>query len=127
MILFRPYLRRETVPNQPPLWKSLIWFFPFAIRVIWDILAGTWLVASMVLHLRPIQRVGIVAVPIGDRTADGVAVTSMVVVLSPGSVLLDVDWERRVMLFHVLGDATPDEVRANYQAFYDRYQRHVFP
>ena len=123
---------RHVVFTGPPLAKPgllerIIWIVPFALAVAKEIVVGTWTVALMVLHIRPLRRVGIVEVPIEDRTPNGVAVTSMVDTLAPGSVLVDVDWERGVMLFHILGDMTADDVRDAYHGFYQRYQRHVFP
>ncbi len=100
---------------------------PFTAATVWDILRGTWRVALVVLHLRPLRRPGIVAIPIGTRTPLGVAVTSLVTTLSPGTFLVDVDEADRTMLMHVLDASDPDAVRAEYEAFYQRYQRHVFP
>ncbi len=105
----------------------LLAFVPFAGVVFWDILKGTWNVALVVLHLRPLRHPGIVAVPIGDRTPLGVAVTALVISLSPGEFLVDVDWERRAMLLHVLDASDPDAVREAHERFYRRYQRRVFP
>lgn len=92
-----------------------------------EIVRGTWDVALRVLHLRPVEHPGIVLVPIGERTEVGVAVTGLLVGLSPGSLLLDVDTERQVMLFHVIDAGDPDAVRTQLDRFYQRYQRRVFP
>lgn len=92
-----------------------------------EIARGTVDVALRVLHLRPVEQPGIVLVPIGERSELGVAVTGLLVGLSPGSLLLDVDAERRAMLFHVIDARDPDAVRAQIDGFYHRYQRRVFP
>ena len=88
---------------------------------------GTWDVALRVLGLWPGEHPGIVLVPIGERSELGVAVTGLLVGLSPGSLLLDVDSERRMMLFHVIDASDPDAVRAQIDGFYQRWQRRVFP
>ncbi len=100
---------------------------PFALAVVWDITKGTWQVALVVLHVRPVTCPGIVAIPIGERTDVGVATTALVATLSPGEFLVDVDRERGVMLMHVLDATDPDAVRARHDDFYRRYQRAVFP
>jgi multicomponent Na+:H+ antiporter subunit E len=110
-----------------PLAQRLAAFPVFAGAVLWDITTGTWDVALRVLHVRPLDRPGIVAVPMGERTPRGVAVSALATTLSPGTVLIDVDWDRRVMLLHVIDATDPDEVRAREQRFYERYQRRVFP
>lgn len=102
-------------------------FLPFAAAVAWDIVRGTWTVALVVLHLRPLRHPGIVAVPIGERSPIGVAVTALVTTLSPGSFLVDVDRRRGAMLIHVLDASNPDAVRADHERFYRRFQRRVFP
>jgi len=66
-------------------------------------------------------------VPLGERTLGGVAVSALAVSLSPGSSLIAIDWEQRIMLLHLLDAADPDAARAELQQFYDRYQRAVFP
>ena len=92
-----------------------------------EVARGTWDVALRVLGLRPVEHPGIVAIPIGERSELGVAVTGLLAGLSPGSLLLDVDRQRRAMLFHVIDASDPDAVRAQLDRFYQRYQRRVFP
>jgi multicomponent Na+:H+ antiporter subunit E len=120
-------LRLEPGGDIPSFGQRLLWFWPFVGAVLVDIAVGTWDVALRVLGLRRIERTGVVRVPIGDRTERGVAVTALTSTLSPGSVLLDVDWERGDMLVHVIDASDPDAFRAKLDRFYDRYQRKVFP
>jgi len=100
-------------------------FVPFAGAVAWDVVVGTWEVALVTLHLRPLGRPGIVAVPLGERTPVGVAVSALVSTLSPGAFLVDVD--REVMLIHVIDASDPEAVRREHEEFYQRFQRKVFP
>ena len=115
--------RRQT----PPLLQRILWFPVFAAAVVADIARGTWDVSLRVLHIRRLERPGIVRVPIGDRTERGLAVSALATTLSPGSVLVDIDRERRDLLVHVIDASDPDAVRAGLQRFYERYQRKVFP
>lgn len=102
--------------------------FPvFAAAVVADIVRGTVEVSLVVLGRRPLVAPGIVEVPIGERTPAGVAVSALATTLSPGAVLMDVDWERRVMILHVLDASDPEAVRAEHQRLYERRQRAVFP
>ncbi len=95
--------------------------------VVRDIVTGTWQVARVVLHLRPLESPGIVAVPLGERTRRGTAVSGLLLSIAPGEYLVDVDWERRVMLVHVIDASDPDEIRERMRRNYERYQRKVFP
>jgi multicomponent Na+:H+ antiporter subunit E len=102
-------------------------FVPFAAIVFREILVGTWEVTLVTLHLRPLVRPGIVAVPVGERTPTGVAVWAVVTGLPPGSFFVDVDRERGVALIHVLDSRDPDGFREDQEEFYRRYQSKVFP
>ena len=102
-------------------------FVPFCLVVLRDILVGTWEVALVVLHQRPLVSPGIVAVPVGERTPTGVAVWAVVTGLPPGSFFVDVDRERGVALIHVLDARNPEVFREEQEDFYRRYQSKVFP
>ncbi|RKH59158.1 Na+/H+ antiporter subunit E [Corallococcus llansteffanensis] len=73
------------------------------------------------------DRSGVVDVPMGERTARGVQLSSWVMSLAPGTVLLELDWERRVMRMHALDASDPEGLRRQQDDFYQRYQRAVFP
>lgn len=107
--------------------KRIARFPRFAAAVVWEIVLGTWQVALVVMGLRPLLSPGIIAVPVGDRSQTGIAVTTLAITLSPGELLVDIDEDRELMLIHVLDARDPDGVRERYAAFYERYQRGVFP
>ncbi len=124
-------LRRFLFTSHPgalgELPRRVLRAFPLAGAVLREIAIGTSQVALVVLHARPLAAPGIVAVPIGERTRFGVVMTGVLATLAPGEFLVDVDWQRRVLLFHVLDASDPDAVRARHARFYERYQRPVFP
>lgn len=99
----------------------------YSLAVGWQVVRGTWQVALVVAGVRPLHQPGIVVVPVGERSATGVAVSALAITLSPGELYVDTDEERGAMLIHVLDARDPDEVRDRFQRFYDRYQRKVFP
>jgi multisubunit Na+/H+ antiporter MnhE subunit len=107
--------------------RAVVMFPLFAIMSIREIILGSITVAALVIGIRKLEHPGIVAVPIGDRTPTGVGMSSMILTMSPGSFLVDVDWDERVMYIHVIDASDPDKVRSDLQAFYERYQRHVVP
>ena len=102
-------------------------FVPFAAVVFRNIMVGNWEVTLVTLHLRPLVRPGIVAVPIDARTPAGVAVWAVITGLPPGSFFVDVDRERGVVLIHVLDARDPEAYRDEQNVFYRRYQSKVFP
>lgn len=123
-------LRGFALPGEPAsagLFGRVAGFFPFAAAVGYDVVVGTWEVSLVTLHLKPLGRPGIVAIPVGDRTPTGVAVSALVATLSPGEVLVDVDREGGAMLIHVMDAGDPEATRKRHEDFYQRYQRKVFP
>jgi multisubunit Na+/H+ antiporter MnhE subunit len=100
-------------------------FFPFVMAVVWDVLKGTWEVALITLHIKPLVEPGVVKLPVGERTPNGVAVLGLVTTLSPGAFLIETN--REFMLIHVIDASDPDAFREDREDFYRRYQRKVFP
>ncbi|MHB1415328.1 MAG: Na+/H+ antiporter subunit E [Chloroflexota bacterium] len=127
LVANRRFLFGDRVLPLRHLARRVVGFVPFSAVTVWDVTVGTWRVILIVLGLRRLTRPGIVAIPIGDRTPNGMVATTLAKTLSPGSLLVDVDAERGVMLFHILEVDDPDRVRAEYEEFYRRYQRSVFP
>lgn len=64
---------------------------PFAARLAVEVVRGTWNVALIMIHLRPLGQPGIVAIPIEERSQRDIAVTALVTTISPGSYFLGVD------------------------------------
>ncbi len=127
LLVFRGFVFGNDPTLRSGLLRRLVAFVPFAAATVWDIIIGTWEVTLVTLHLRRLVSPGVVAVPIGERTATGVAVSALVTTLSPGTFLVDVDEKRKVMLIHSINAGDPDAVRKHHQDFYRRYQRKVFP
>jgi multisubunit Na+/H+ antiporter MnhE subunit len=100
-------------------------FFPFVVAVVWDVLKGTWEVALITLHIKPLVEPGVVKLPVRERTPTGVAVLGLVTTLSPGAFLIEANDE--FMLIHVIDASDPDAFREDREYFYRRYQRKVFP
>jgi multicomponent K+:H+ antiporter subunit E/multicomponent Na+:H+ antiporter subunit E len=120
----------ESKAEQPPtplLTARLLGFWPFAAVALLEVLKGSAQVIAAVLRGGPRTRSGLVEVPLEGHSRAGAVVTGWVVTLSPGSVLVDIDWKRRLMIFHLVEAGDPDRVRATYSRLYRKYQRRVFP
>ncbi|MGC4191230.1 MAG: Na+/H+ antiporter subunit E [Thermomicrobiales bacterium] len=105
LAIFRPVI----LPSPLPSTRSTIRVLVAGPRYLWmmvrDILVGTWTVTKVVTGLNKTYHPGIITIPIGDHSERAVGVAGLCLTLSPGSFLLDVDWDQRVMLIHVI-DAT---------------------
>ncbi len=111
----------------PNLLGRVVAFVPFSVAILREVVVGTWEVALVTLHLRPLVQPGIVAVPIGERSPTGMMVWALTTGLPPGSYFVDVDRGRGVVLIHILDARDPDAFREQQQEFYRRYQSKVFP
>ena len=127
LFLFRRFVFHEHRPGEGQFLGKALAFWPFAAVTAWRVIVGTWEVALVTLHLRKLDSPGIVAVPIGEKTPLGVAVSALSTTLSPGSLLVEIDRERDVMLVHIIDAGDPDAFRESQQDFYRRYQSKVFP
>jgi len=117
----------ERAGTRPDLFGRMIAFLPFALVVLRDILVGTWEVTLVTLHLRPLVKPGIVAVPLGERTPSGVAVWAVVTGLPPGSFFVNIDRGGGWALSQVLDASDLEPSRWEKRDFYRRYQSKVFP
>lgn len=88
-----------------------------------DIIKGTWMVLTTTLGLRPLRQPGIVKMSIAQYSPYGVGPVGYFITLSPGSFMVDVDWEAREMLVHVLDASDPDQVRADAEKYYRLWAR----
>ena len=118
MVLFRQQLvPRPLPPNELALHLLLV-----SPRFFWyllvDILEGTWRVAMITLGLRPLARPGIVRLPLGVHSPYGLGPVGYFLTLSPGSFMVDIDWDRREMLVHVVDASDPEAVRASAEKYY---------
>lgn len=102
-------------------------FFPFLRVVLVDVFSGAWRVFLAIVGIRPPREPGVVGVPLGERTDRGVTVMAFLAAFSPGTLLIRVDEEERIMWIHAIDAEDPQAVIAEQQNLYDRYQRKVFP
>ena len=105
MAIFRSVLLPSPLPSNRRTMRVVVAVPRYLWMMARDILVGTWTVASVVTGLRKHPHPGIIKVPLGDHGERAVGVAGLCLTLSPGSFLLDIDWEERVMLLHVV-DAT---------------------
>lgn len=115
-------LRRQILPRPLPpngfAWHLII----YAPVLLWylfvDILKGTWTVSLTTLGLRPLRKPGIVKFPIGAHSPYGVGPVGYFITLSPGSFMVDVDWDAGEMLVHVIDASDPEGLRRDAEKYY---------
>jgi multicomponent Na+:H+ antiporter subunit E len=114
--------RRQVLPKKlPPVGLSLhlIIYAPVLLWYLFiDILKGTYQIVMITLGIRPLVKPGIVKIPIGAHSAYGVGPVGYFITLSPGSFLVDIDWDEKMMLVHVVDASNPDAVRKDAEKYY---------
>ena len=111
----------------PTRMARVVAFTPFLLAVGRESLFGAWRVVLAVLDIKRPDEPGLVSIPLEDRTARGVVVSAFLAAFIPGTLLILVDEEERVMWIHALDARSPEAVRQAQQDFYRRYQSRVFP
>ena len=88
---------------------------------------GAWQMTAVLVGRRTWRHAGLVNVPTGRRSARGQVFSAFAVGTSPGSILLDVDPDRRRFIVSVIDARAPGRIRARLDDFYDAAQRRVIP
>jgi multisubunit Na+/H+ antiporter MnhE subunit len=121
LLLLRIY-RRSVLPRSLPASEyvvHIIVFLPkFLAMLAWDIIQGTWQVATYVLGLKQLDHPGIVSIPLGNHSPGGAGIVGLFITLSPGSFLVDIDWDQRVMFVHAVDASDPDAIRESAEKYY---------
>lgn len=114
--------RKQVIPRPLPLSGFALHLVIYAPVLVWylliDILKGTWIVTLTTLGIRPLRKPGIVTLPIGRHSPYGVGPVGYFLTLSPGSFLVEVDWDAREMLVHVIDASNPEAVRRDAEKYY---------
>jgi multisubunit Na+/H+ antiporter MnhE subunit len=94
-----------------------------------DILKGTWLVTLYVVGIRQLEHPGIVKIPFGNHSDEAVGLVGHLMTISPGSFLVDIDWDDRTMLVHYIDASDPQQLRADVEKYYRlwEYGSHIPP
>lgn len=117
------WLFRKQISPKPlaPIGLSfhLLLFAPVLIYyLLVDIIAGTIKVALITLRIKPLVKPGIVKIPLKAHSPYGVGPVGFFITLSPGSVLLTIDWDERQMLVHAIDASNPDQIRRDAEKYY---------
>jgi multicomponent Na+:H+ antiporter subunit E len=114
--------RRQILPRPLPSTGLSLHLIIYAPVLFWylfiDILKGTYQIITITLGVRPLRKPGIVKIPIGAHSAYGVGPVGYFITLSPGSFMVDIDWEEKMMLVHVVDASDPEAIRRDAEKYY---------
>ncbi|MDX1388879.1 MAG: Na+/H+ antiporter subunit E [Acidobacteriota bacterium] len=92
----------------------------FVAFFVKELVIANVMVARDVLAVRPKRRPGVVAVPLDAKTDTEITLLSIVVLLTPGTLVIDVSEDRRVMYIHAMFLESPEALCAEIKEGFER-------
>lgn len=126
-LTFRQFLFAEEELAEEPFIRRMARLPALLVATLLVIARGTVDVARAVLSPDGPQNAEFVELPIIEQTVEGLAINNLLLTLSPGSVLVEVDDESNSRLMHYLDASDEEAVKADARRFYERFQRPVWP
>lgn len=124
---FRSFIFPTSAPPAVALLSSIVHMPRLIFAVFLDIVRGTVNVARAVLSPQLPDDGGFVSIPVGFRSEEGVDFSGFLNTLSPGSVYLGIDTDADSWVIHAMDAQNGENVAADAQEFYEKYQRPVLP
>lgn len=124
MYIFRKQAFPEQLPSNAQAFHILTFVPVLAYYLFIDILKGTWQVTRITLGIDELRRPGIIKISFDNYTHYAVGPIGFFVTLSPGSFMVDVDWDERVILIHVVDASDPDAVRRDAEKYLRLWEYH---
>ncbi|MEJ7902381.1 MAG: Na+/H+ antiporter subunit E [Thermomicrobiales bacterium] len=116
--IFRRALFPATLPEAGHVFHIVAYLPVLIWMLLIDILKGTWLVVKYVVGIEKLDHPGIVKIPLGGHSRTGVGIVSLLVTISPGSFVVDIDWEDSSMLVHYIDASNPAQLRRDVEKYY---------
>jgi multicomponent Na+:H+ antiporter subunit E len=91
-----------------------------ALYFLWQLLLANLRVAYDVLTPGQHARPGVVAIPLDARTDSEITLLSNLLTLTPGTLSIDVSYDRNELYIHALYIHDPDEVRRQIKQGFER-------
>lgn len=122
-----PLLTRRFWPDPPRTRMALLPVLRLAARVLWDILAANFSVARRILGPLDRLRPAFVDIPLDLGDPFAATLLSSIVSLTPGTVSVDLDLERRVLRVHGLDVPDPASLIRTVKIRYETPLMELFP
>lgn len=99
----------------------------FAMGTAQELTRGSWTMLRVLLGQEDWRKMGFVEIPVGERSPAGAVISALVATAAPGGVLIEIDWPKGIMDFHVIDATDPATIRADSERFYQKFQKPVLP
>lgn len=113
-------------PHRPRL-NSLPALLSYTALVLWDVVIANIQVAKIILFM-PRDRIqsAWIAVPIGLKSPEAIAMLAGTITMTPGTVTADMSACGRVLLIHSLHAPDPDAIRDDIKSRYETRLQRIF-
>lgn len=119
-----PQLTSNFWPERPALVKG--WLLPmYILRVIWDIVLASLVVAKLVLSPRK-PRPAFISYPLSLEHPLAITMLASTISLTPGTVSADISDDNRILLIHTLDAEDEQEVIETIRKRYEKPLQEIF-
>jgi multicomponent K+:H+ antiporter subunit E len=121
-----PLLTAPYWPGRPKLARPIeVW--AYIGIVVWDVIVSSFVVAKVILFLRPDQiKSAFITVPIDLPTPEAITLLAGTITMTPGTVTADIASNGRALLIHSLHAPDPDAVRDEIKSRYEARIKRIF-
>lgn len=109
--LFRSTTLRNHYQSNRATLKTLLETPRYIWTVVWDILVGTWQVTSYVVGLKKLTHPGIIKIHFDEESQIRLGIGLLALTMSPGSFVVEVNFDERFVLVHFIDISDPDRLR----------------
>ncbi len=124
--VFIPLFSNRFWPERPRLARPGT-ILLLSVRLLRDIVAANFTVASAILHPQRNLTPGFVHYPLELRNEFAITVFASLISLTPGTVSADLNADRTVLLIHALNVTDRDALIAKIKQSYERPLQEIFP
>lgn len=120
VVVFRKITIGDHSENATWTFRTLLQTPRYVWTVIIDVLKGTWQVTTYVVGLKQLEHPGIIRIPFEEESEIRLGIALLALSISPGSFVVDVDMDNRVILAHFIDISDPDKLRRDVHDTYFR-------
>lgn len=125
--LLVPHVMRAMTPERVRV-RSPLAIFRLAGRVIYDALLSNWKVVMLILgHRKGVRKSGFVSIPLSLSNRYGLAALAIIITSTPGTLWVQYDRYKRVLLLHVLDLTDDQDWTATIKDRYETLLMEIFP
>lgn len=110
-------------PRRVPRPHRIFRWLAFVLYYLWEVVRSNVRLAILVLAPQDRLRSGVIEIPLDLESEFELVLLSNLITFTPGSLVVDVSDDRRVMYVHVIGHEPPEQLRESLEGLARRVAR----